>query len=165
MPQGHDDSVESEKAPIGSRNFTQSFLKSPLLKVRVWLVVAGILMILFFGLRLPTARAWVEDEVRRALLDLPKAQVDRAVLFEQWRAALSIGLGFIFIALGIMLKDQPLPVAVLCLLVYFIFQAAVAFLKPPGVLGVVVGQVLTAIALVMAGISAFRYQSDDLIPS
>jgi hypothetical protein len=165
MPQGHDDSVESETAPDGNRNFTQSFLQNPLLKVRVWLVVAGILLVLFFGLRLPTARAWVEDEVRKAQLDLPKAQVDRAVLFEQWRAALSMGLGFIFIALGIMLKDQPLPVAVLCLLVYVIFQGAVTFLKPPGVLGVFIGQILTAIALMMAAISAFRYLPDEATSS
>ncbi len=165
MAPGRDDLAESQTTTDGARNFTQSFLQNPLLKVRVWLVVAGILLILFFGLRLPTARAWVEDEVRRTQLDLPQAQVDRAVLFEQWRAALSIGLGFIFVALGIMLKDQPLPISVLCLLVYVIFQGAVTFLKPQGVLGVFVGQLLTAIALVMAGISAFRYLPDDALSS
>ena len=153
---------ESAQSPVDSPTpFTKSFLKSPLLKVRLWLVVAGVLLILFFGFRLPTARAWVEDEVRHEHLDLPKAQLDRSVLFEQWRAALSIGLALILITLGILLKDQPLPVVVICLTTFAIFEAAILFLKPPGVMAVPIGQLLTAIALVMAAVAAFRYQSEE----
>src|SRR5438552_2893994 len=94
-------------------NFTKSFMNNPLMKVRVWLVVGGVLLILFFGLRLPTARAWVDEELqelKKKNLDLPQAYVEKAVLFEQWRAVLALGMGIVFIGLGIMLKGFPLPI-------------------------------------------------------
>ena len=65
-------------------------------------------LILFLAAALPTARALgFEDELKRLKLDLPQAQVEKAVLFEQWRAALAIALGVVFIALGVMLKELP----------------------------------------------------------
>src|SRR5579862_8954992 len=116
MPRTHEELDQAPEEILDSPTpFTKSFLQSPLLKVRLWLVVAGVLLILFFGFRLPTARAWVEDQVRNEHLNLPKAQVDKSVLFEQWRAALCIGLALIWIVLGVLLKEQPMPIVVVCL--------------------------------------------------
>ncbi len=132
----------------------------PLNKVRVWLALGGILLVLIYGLRFPTARRLVEEEINEKHLNFSPTQVDREVRYEQLRAAVAVAIGAGFIVLGIILKGFPVPITVFCLLLYLIFQAAMFILKPAGLTSGIVLKLLIALALIKAIHAAFIYQRE-----
>ena len=151
---------EAEQAANDPPTPEEPAILKPLNMVRAWLIASGILLVFVHGLELVSARAVVIEEVKKHRLQVPASQVENALLGVYLLAGIAMVLGVAYIVLGVRLKGQPAPVAMLCLGSYLLYQVVVAVLNPNALTSNIIFKLIVIFALAKAVHSALVCQRE-----
>jgi hypothetical protein len=86
------------------------------------------------------------------------------VLVVQLIQAVPVGLGVIFIILGVMVKSYPVPMTITGLVLYVLANAIFGLLDPAMLLQGVIIKIIVVVALIKAVQAALAYQREMSAP-
>lgn len=142
----------SENDELGS--LAQSTRDYDLGKTRNILFIIGGLTIALNGYMFMNA----ENEVRQ--LGLAGAEYDRVLGFCRIVYGAAVLLGGVFVVSGALLKQFPVPLTILCLVLYVGATAGFAYLNPASLMSGIIFKVIIVVSLGKAVQTALAYQRD-----
>jgi hypothetical protein len=146
-------SFAPDKDPkLGS--LTQAARGKHLQSARTILFVIGVLTILVNGLQLML----VEEQVRK--LNLPRADHDHVIALSMLILGSAVALGVVFIIFGFLIKQYPVPISVLSLVLYIGAIAVYGMIEPTTLIQGIIFKIIFIVALAKAVKAALAYQKE-----
>ncbi len=148
----------------------QSARSKQLKTARVTLIVVGVLTILANLFMVVSAERVVEEAVQKELRDIPPAQIDRLKLSELKSKAVNnlqlisgafLAVGFVFIALGLLVNHAPVATTATGLILYLGGWATSAVLDPSMLVQGLLLKIFIIAAMVRALKAAIEYQKEQ----
>jgi hypothetical protein len=132
---------------------------------RGWMIFIGIVLVLWHGFELATARDQLTKELRKQGIQVfNQAEFEKVLVFVQLIVGAAIALGVVFIVLGLMVKSYPVPITILGLVLYIVYQVGLAVIDPANLPRGIIFKIIIVVALVKAIQAAFAYQREMAEP-
>jgi hypothetical protein len=154
-------SASSEDVKLGSLG--QAARGKQLNTARAILIIVGILTVAINGFLFVTAQSRVNDEINRLQqqgLQIDQSLVAGVVLENQIIHGVGAALGIVFIALGILVYQFPVPCTVGGLVLYVAANIGFGILDPSTIASGIIIKVFIVIGLFKSVQSAFAYNAE-----